>query len=79
MTIAPLWEKMIADGKAKGAPICEEAGPLSGNSYFPCGQPARKVMLSARDGRSYDMCDACADHNTRRGMVEIATINRKEQ
>jgi hypothetical protein len=50
---------------------CEEASIFSREVYIPCNQPATKVMRSERDKRDYRMCDMCADHNLRRGMVEI--------
>jgi hypothetical protein len=49
---------------------CEEASLMSHDAYIPCNAPASKLMFSARDRRVYRMCEACADHNTRRGMVE---------
>ena len=50
---------------------CEEASFMSREFYIPCNRPATKVMYSERDDRNYRMCDMCADHNTRRGMVEV--------
>lgn len=55
----------------RGPGPCEEASQFSGAFYMPCGLPATKSMFSERDGRTYRMCDSCADHNSRRGMVEI--------
>jgi hypothetical protein len=66
---------MIENGKASGKPICEEASMLSRESYIPCGQPAKKVLHSPRDGRDYNMCEPCADHNRGRGMFIKGDIN----
>jgi hypothetical protein len=54
---------------------CEEASlfiPSTAAMYVPCGALATHKMWSEQDGRHYWMCDMCADHNTRRGMKEIA-------
>lgn len=48
----------------KGA-FCEEASPLSRETYIPCGQPADAIVKCEREG-PYNMCAACADHNVRR-------------
>ena len=43
---------------------------MSREFYIPCNAPATKVLYCNRDKRDYRMCDMCADHNVRRGMVE---------
>ena len=43
---------------------CQEASPLSGAVYLPCGAPAGAVVKN-RDAEAYYMCDGCADHNVR--------------
>lgn len=45
--------------------LCQEASPLSVNSYIPCAKPAVAIIYHRRDGRGYYMCDGCADHNIR--------------
>lgn len=50
---------------------CEEASPLSHKFYIPCNRTAEYLMRSDKDRRIYRMCLMCADHNTRRGMVNI--------
>lgn len=47
----------------KGA-RCQEASPLSGKFYIPCGQPATQVVKT-NDKHAYTMCQMCADHNVR--------------
>lgn len=61
-----------------GGDKCEEANLYGimipgkfGPEPAPCSRPATKLMASEKDGRIYPMCDMCADHNTRRGMVII--------
>lgn len=44
---------------------CQEAALDSGDTYRPCGQPAERSIFRARDGRAYNMCSPCADHNVR--------------
>lgn len=46
---------------------CEEASPLSQGKYIPCNQPAKHIVFMKADGKSYRMCEGCADHSTRRG------------
>ena len=50
---------------------CEEASPMSGGMYIPCNAPATRVLHSDKDQRDYRMCEPCAAHNLRRGMVEV--------
>lgn len=52
---------------------CEEASPLSKESYIACGAPATKTIgWENRTEGPYRMCDSCADHNIKnRGAVEI--------
>jgi hypothetical protein len=52
-------------------PKCQEASPQSFHFYVPCGRPATLVLWSEKDRRHYWMCEMCADHNTRRGMVIV--------
>ena len=56
--------------KAKDG-CCEEASVLSHNFYIPCNAPAEKLMYSKSEDKTYRMCFPCADHNKRRGFVEI--------
>ncbi len=50
---------------------CQEASPASGATYVACGRPASASIRSDKDGRSYNMCDMCADHSVRnRGLVQ---------
>lgn len=46
---------------AKGA-FCEEAIPLSRETYIPCGRPAVAVVKFESEG-PYNMCAPCAGHN----------------
>ena len=64
----------MPDSNIKHNGLCEEASPLSYETYIPCGRPARHVMRSEKDARDYWMCDTCADHSTRRGMIEVRLI-----
>ena len=57
---------------------CEEASQFSSLVYIPCNQPATKVMRSDRDKRDYRMCDMCAHHNLKRGMVDVTTEVKPE-
>lgn len=58
--------------------FCEEASMFAGGStYIPCGAKPTHNMFSARDRTTYLMCDMCADHNIRRGMVEIKKPEKK--
>lgn len=50
---------------------CEEASSMSRDFYIPCNAPASKVLSCDRDGRDYRMCEPCAWHNLRRGMVDV--------
>lgn len=55
---------------------CEEASPLSKESYVPCLSPADALVRHERDGRDYYMCAPCASHNTRnRGAKLLAHKN----
>lgn len=54
---------------------CEEASFVISSTptmHMPCSAPATHKMWSDKDNRNYWMCDACAAHNLRRGMVEVA-------
>lgn len=42
---------------------CQEASMASSTTYVPCGKPAVESIHSPRDGRAYNMCEMCADHN----------------
>lgn len=45
---------------------CEEASPLSGDTYIPCNGPAVSMVgWPARGEGPYRMCAKCASHNTR--------------
>lgn len=45
---------------------CQEASPMSGHRYIPCGSPAMTIIYSGdRDARPYYMCIPCAMHNLR--------------
>lgn len=69
--------------KAKDG-CCEEASIHSKDFYIPCNAPAKNFMYSKRDNRIYLMCDPCANHSLKRGMVasdkikEAITINEVE-
>lgn len=68
----PSW---INEGRKEGDPYrCEEASmftPSTPQFHAPCAAPAANKMWSERGGRHYWMCDGCADHNLRRGMVKM--------
>lgn len=62
---------------------CEEASPLSGETYVPCNAPAARMVYFPRDGGEgpYRMCEPCARSNCRnRGAVDCgpATNIKKE-
>lgn len=60
---------------------CQEASPASKTTYVPCGRPAVHSVRHNRDGRSYNMCEACTDHNVknRGGQLEgMATANNPD-
>jgi hypothetical protein len=53
---------------------CEEAAMGMGDAYFPCNQPATKIIRPRQNGSEPDlrMCDMCADHSVRnRGMLLV--------
>lgn len=50
---------------------CEEAAPVSVPFYVPCNRPAEFLMYSPQDKRHYRMCDMCAHHNLKRGMLKV--------
>lgn len=53
---------------------CEEASLhilSTAQMFVPCAAPASHRMWSKNDNRHYWMCNMCADHNIRRGMVEV--------
>lgn len=57
---------------------CEEASPLSQETYVPCNQPAEQNVFHARDNRTYRMCMPCADHNIRnRGAEDRGPYNKE--
>lgn len=75
MTRVPLSDpSWINDSRKEDEPYkCEEASlfiPSTEKMYAPCAATATNKMWSKRDSRYYWMCDACADHNLRRGMVK---------
>jgi len=58
---------------------CEEASPLSHETYIPCNAPATCRIWSERDQRAYRMCEPCADHSVRnRGMRRLAPDEKAE-
>lgn len=60
---------------------CEEASPFAPpGCYLPCGKPAVKRVHHARDQRTYNMCEACADHNIKnRGAVDHGAMSAIEK
>lgn len=71
-----IWEKLRfqhQDIVALG--FCEESLPGFGNMLVPCGKVASNLMRCSRDKRDYFMCDACSDHNEKRGMVKLRKVN----
>lgn len=69
----PGW---INESRKAGEPYkCEEASyliPSTPQMFVPCGALAPHLLHSEKDKRTYHMCDACAAHNERRGMVRLA-------
>lgn len=54
------------EGVLKEGDRCQEAHAfLSNTRYFPCSQPATRIVFHEKDKRDYAMCDPCADHNVR--------------
>jgi hypothetical protein len=54
---------------------CEEASPLSHETYVPCNAPAARMVAFMRGGEvlegPFRMCAPCADHNVRnRGATD---------
>ena len=71
-------DKTLARLHFSGSEKCEEANMFgvnipspSGPIPAPCGEPATHLMACEKDGNIYAMCDMCADHNTRRGMIAV--------
>ena len=62
------------DLKAKDG-CCEEASTLSHNFYIPCNAPATVFLKNEREDKVYRMCFPCAEHNKRRGFVEVPNPN----
>lgn len=69
---------MAIELKAKEG-CCEEASTMSHNFYIPCNAPAVKVLRCDKDKRDYRMCDMCAHHNLKRGMVEIEVLPERPE
>lgn len=57
---------------------CEEASMYSKEFYIPCNATAKHFMYSDRDKRTYRMCEPCAYHNLKRGMVDVTKVDGKE-
>ena len=55
---------------------CEEASPLSKETYIPCGKFAT-VLVDNRDPRPYFMCFRCADHNEKNRGAKI--LGRRQE
>lgn len=60
---------------------CEEASPFAPpGCYLPCGKDAVKRVHHPRDQRTYNMCEACADHNIKnRGAVDHGAMSAIEK
>lgn len=59
---------------------CEEASPASRDHYIPCNKPAKKMIYSKRDKKTYRMCEACADHSVKnRGMIDKGSYDIKSE
>jgi hypothetical protein len=57
-------------------PRCEEASPLSRETYIPCGKIATRIIKTS-DPKPYRMCDGCADHNvTNRGAQDLGPVSK---
>lgn len=58
---------------------CQEASlTMAKEHYFPCGADAERMMRCDRDNYTYRMCLPCADHNTRRGMVDVGPYEKEK-
>lgn len=68
----PCW---INVGHRLGEPYrCEEANLFIQSTeklFVPCSRPAPQLLYSKRDKQSYHMCNSCAEHNFKRGMVSM--------
>lgn len=76
-TVSPMSTPFWINAKRKEGERyrCEEASMFMNSTptmFMPCGATATHKMWAEKDGNYYWMCDACAHHNTRRGMVEVA-------
>ena len=58
-----VWHRVNPTVQPPGERLCEEASPLSFSKYIPCGEPAKHIVYSNRDNRSYYMCESCSDNN----------------
>lgn len=81
---APLRDAfgLIPEKSAKVIPPdvhCQEASPLSGNRYIPCGEDATSIINNG-DRRLYYMCSNCAVHNIRNRAAKLLfTVDPKLQ
>jgi hypothetical protein len=54
---------------------CQEASPLSRETYIPCGATATAIVYHEKDHRGYYMCDPCADHNLRHRGGKLVALS----
>ncbi len=59
---------------------CEEASPLSRETFIPCGSPATAIVtFPAHNEGPYNMCAPCADHNVRnRRAIYVRDAEQEE-
>ena len=58
--------------------LCQEASSLSRETYIPCMAHATKVIFHPRDGKSYFMCEPCADHNLKNRGAQLAAAENPD-
>ena len=52
---------------------CQDASPMSRETFIPCSAPASAIVWHQKDRCAYTMCASCADHNVRnRGGLLLA-------
>lgn len=63
------WKIPPVPDTLEGSVCMETSQYTTERIYISCGAPATMRLWDDRAGRAYDFCDACGEHNKRRGFM----------